>query len=265
MCVCFPEIDHPEVALVLDRLAEVMRARDAASADSEGTSNNTNPDNNTNTLMASYRNNGMGNSAWWRETSLTSRGSSWFESNPSTRGSYTMRGGGGSHWNEPSDVSDADKVVDHNGSGGVGVDAKERGATVTAAAGVVPSVAAVARADATAVTAHDPGGDNAMVEKSSPIAAGPIAETLADPRRPVAPLKDGARREEKEALTVQEEKGSLDTASKSGMSGEILISIPGVAGPSPATKTARAKGPDGSHMRSFFDTYSQGNATRRRR
>lgn len=72
--------DHPEVSLVLDRLADVIRARDApeglAGAGLSG-------DSNEGALMASRRNGGT--ISWWRGSSLTSRGSSWFESAPSMR------------------------------------------------------------------------------------------------------------------------------------------------------------------------------------
>lgn len=239
-------IDHPEVALVLDRLAEVIRARDAVSVCDEGDRRVDGGDKDDlggqggkggrggggsgggdgggggpeNMLTASRRN-GMALS-WWRGSSLTSRGSSWFESAPSVRGSLSMHDSRGMGMSDGSDGG-GEGVVNGKGGGGVGGRARG-GLNGIGKDGVIPEHGAMP---------EKPGN---VIPPKAAKAAGGGGDGVGD----------GA---------------GAGAARDDGMKGEIRI---GIRSGSSVMRRGYSRNSAGSKMSSFFDSYSRGSSSRRR-
>lgn len=167
------------------------------------------------TLLTTSRRNGMGLS-WWRGSSLTSRGSSWFESAPSVRGGTGGGGGGGGSQDGEVAVSDGGEISGRRRGDFGGIAGFGKG-------GVIPEDGVVR-------------GEDGIAARKNAAAAGGVRD-------------DGMR-------------GEIKIGMRGSNGGGVLGG--GVIGGAGLARRGLGRNSAGSKMSSFFDTYSRGHSSRRR-
>ncbi|CAM9794968.1 unnamed protein product, partial [Pylaiella littoralis] len=263
-------LGHPEVSMVLDKLADVIRARDAASICPPNSNDHEHPPgagagagaggggggSYHHSLTASRRN-GMSQSWWDTRSSITSRGSDWFGSGHNSRQSPLDYLGGG-------DGREAERAFGGGGLDGGG------GNGITGGSGRIGGGSGIAGI----------GKDGAISEEESgALPAGQVGEGL--------PSSKGGEQEQEQIGRIVESSGAVRdggsaavaataaaaaagdarpplprnvTTADDGMQGNIRVGMRFVAA-SP-TKGSGRRALQGAKMGSFFDVYSRGNSRR---